>query len=46
MTIAELTERIRKTNPDMTEEKLMEELKKSNIYTVGIMLIMENIKED
>lgn len=44
MTLTELTEKIRKTNPDMTEEKLIEELKKSNIYTVAIMLIMENIK--
>ena len=35
---------IRKSNPSMTKEKLMEELRKSNYSTVAILISMENVK--
>lgn len=41
----ELLEYVRKTNPDMTMDRLKEELKKSNYATVAILLTMENVKE-
>lgn len=40
----QLLERIRKTNPEMTEQKLMKELRKSNYSTIKILTSMENIK--
>lgn len=40
-----LLEYVRRTNPQMTSEKLMEELKKSSYATVAILLTMENVKE-
>lgn len=40
----QLLERIRKTNPEMTEQKLMKELRKSNYSTIKILTSMENVK--
>ena len=40
----QLLERIRRTNPEMTEQKLMEELRKSNYSTIAILISMENVK--
>ena len=40
----QLLERIRKTNPEITEQKLMKELRKSNYSTIKILTSMENIK--
>ena len=40
----QLLERIRRTNPEMTKQKLMEELRKSNYSTIAILISMENVK--
>lgn len=40
----QLLKKIQCTNPNMTKEKLMEELRKSNYATVAILMTMENVK--
>jgi hypothetical protein len=40
----ELLKKIQCTNPNMTKEKLMEELRKSNYSTIAILISMENKK--
>lgn len=35
---------IQRTNPEMTKDKLMEELRKSSYATIAILLTMENVK--
>lgn len=36
---------IRRTNPEMTREKLMEELRKSPYSSVSLLMIAENVKK-
>lgn len=43
--IQPLLHRIQRTNPTMTEHKLMEELRKSNYSTIAILISMENVKQ-
>jgi hypothetical protein len=44
MNIDKLVCAIGHTNPKMTKDKLMEELRKSNYATVAILMTMENVK--
>ena len=44
MSIDTLLKRIQRTNKDMTKDKLMEELRKSNYSTIAILISMENKK--
>lgn len=44
MNIDKLVCAIRRTNPTMTKDKLMEELRKSPYSTVAILMTMENVK--
>lgn len=39
-----LLNKLRRTNPSLTQDKLIEELKKSTPSTVAILLTMENVK--
>lgn len=40
----ELLKKIQRTNPDMTKEKLIKELKRSPCFAVAILMTMENVK--
>lgn len=40
----ELLNKIQRTNPSMTKEKLINELKQSPYSTVAILITMENVK--
>lgn len=44
MNIDKLICAVRRTNPTMTENKLIQELLKSNYSTIAILLTMENVK--
>ena len=44
MIIDGILQEVRKTNPGMTREKLMEELKKNNYSTISLIMIMDNCK--
>lgn len=44
MNIDKLVCAIRRTNPTMTKDKLMRELRKSPYSTVAILMTMENVK--
>lgn len=44
MNIDKLVCAIRRTNPTMTKDKLMEELRKSSYATIAILMTMENVK--
>lgn len=43
--LGELLIYIQRTNPGMTEEKLREELSKSNYSTMALLFTMENVKK-
>ena len=43
--IQELLRYVQRTNPQMTEEKLREELSKSNYSSMAILFTMENVKK-
>lgn len=45
MELSELRKFIQKTNPQMTNEKLMKELRKSSYATVSVLVTMGNVKE-
>lgn len=38
----DILEYVRKTNPSMTKEKLIEELKKNAYSTISLLMIMDN----
>lgn len=40
--IDKLLEYVQKTNPDMTKEKLIEELGKCHYSSVGLVMVLEN----
>lgn len=42
--IQELLRYVKRTNPNMTEEKLREELSKSTYSSMAILFTMENVK--
>ena len=42
--IKELLKYVQRTNPQMTEEKLREELSKSTYSSMAILFTMENVK--
>lgn len=44
MSIDTLLKRIQRTNPNLTKDKLIEELKQSPYSTVAILMTMENVK--
>ena len=44
MSIDTLLAKIKRTNPNMTREKLIKELKKSPYSTVAVLMTMENVK--
>ena len=44
MNIDKLVCAIRRTNPSMTKEKLLKELKQSPYSTVAILMTIENVK--
>lgn len=46
MKIEELLKIIQKTNPEMTEEKLIEELCKSRYSSITLVMIAENIRQE
>jgi hypothetical protein len=41
MTIQKLLEYVRRTNPGMTQDKLLEELKKCRYASVGLLIVAE-----
>lgn len=43
--INKLLEYVQKTNPEMTKEKLIEELNKSRYSAVSLVMVCENNKE-
>lgn len=43
--IKELLRYVQRTNPQMTEEKLREELSKSTYSSMAILFTMENVKK-
>lgn len=43
--IQELLRYVQRTNPQMTEEKLREELSKSTYTSMAILFTMENVKK-
>lgn len=43
--IKEILRYVRRTNPQMTEEKLREELSKSTYSSMAILFTMENVKK-
>ena len=43
--IQELLRYVQRTNPQMTEEKLREELSKSTYFSMAILFTMENVKK-
>ena len=45
MEIQELLRYVQRTNPDMTEGKLREELGKSTYSSMSILFTMENVKK-
>lgn len=45
MDIKELLRYVQRTNPNMTEEKLREELSKSTYTSMAILFTMENVKK-
>lgn len=45
MSIDILLRKIQRTNPTMTKDKLIKELKQSPYSTVAILMTMENVKE-
>lgn len=44
--ISELLSWVRKTNPEMTRERLIEELGKCQYSSVGLVMVCENSKAD
>lgn len=44
MNIDVLLTKVQRTNPSMTKEKLIKELKQSPYSTVAILMTMENVK--
>ncbi len=42
--VDELLAYVNKTNPEMTRERLIEELKKSRYSSVGLLVVFENYK--
>ena len=46
MSINELLKIIQKTNPDMTKDKLIEELGKSRYSSIALVMIAENIRQE
>lgn len=45
MSLDELLRYVQRTNPEMTKEKLIEELNKSRYSAVSLVMIFENNKE-
>lgn len=44
--INKLLEYVQKTNPDMTKEKLIEELSKNRYSSIALVMIAENIRKE
>ena len=42
----ELLEYVRKTNPAMTKEKLIEELSKSRYSSIALVMVSQNIRQE
>ena len=45
MDVKEILKYVQRTNPQMTEEKLREELSKSTYSSMAILFTMENVKK-
>lgn len=45
MSLDELLRYVKRTNPEMTKEKLIEELNKSRYSAVSLVMVFENNKE-
>ena len=41
-----LLEYVRKTNPTMTKEKLIEELSKNRYSSIALVMVAENIRQE
>lgn len=46
MSIDELLKIIQKTNPEMTEEKLIEELSKNQYSSIALVMVSQNIRQE
>ena len=46
MSINELLKIIQKTNPDMTKDKLIEELGKSRYSSIALVMVSQNIRQE
>ena len=42
----ELVEYVQKTNPEMTEEKLIEELGKNRYSSISLIMVSQNIRQE
>ena len=42
----ELVEYVQKTNPEMTEEKLIEELSINRYSSISLIMIAENVRQE
>lgn len=42
----ELLEYVRKTNPTMTKEKMIEELSKSRYSSIALVMVSQNIRQE
>ena len=42
----ELVEYVQKTNPTMTKEKLIKELRKSLYSSISLFMVVENIRQE
>ena len=41
-----LVEYVQKTNPEMTEKKLIEELSKNRYSSIALVMIAENVRQE
>ena len=44
--IKKLLDYVRKTNPEMTEKKLIEELSKSRYSSIALVMVSQNIRQE
>ena len=46
MSVDELLRYVQKTNPEMTKEKMIEELGKSRYSSIALVMVAENIRQE
>jgi soluble P-type ATPase len=46
MSIDKILEYVKRTNPTMTKEKLIEELSKNRYSSVALVMVLQNIRQE